>query len=68
MDPVVRLGLTEAKMQSQQGLEFIGLFIGENEKEFVLHRMEFAVGSSSGLTSSWLSFDGGVLGGGVIDF
>ena len=32
MDPVIDLGLAQTKMQSQQGLEFIGLIIGENEK------------------------------------
>ena len=67
MDPVIDLGLAQTEMQSQQGLEFIGLLISENEEEFVLGGREFGVCASSRLPSSVLSFDGLVLVVGLID-
>jgi hypothetical protein len=67
MDPVINLGLAQTKMQSQECLEFIGLFIREDEKEFILHGGLFGVCATSGFASPLLSFDGLVLVGGLID-
>jgi hypothetical protein len=67
MDPMIDLGLAQTTVPSQQGLELIGLLLGEKEEEFVLHGSEFAVSASYGLTSSLLSFNSLVLVGGLID-
>ena len=67
MDPGIDLGLAQTKMQSQACLEFIGLLICENEEKFVLHRSEFAMGASFDIAASWLTLEGPVLLGGLID-
>src|SRR2546422_590202 len=47
MDPVVRLGLTQPKVQAVHGLQGVGLLIDEDKKQFVFHLGQAAFGAAA---------------------
>jgi hypothetical protein len=58
MNPVVRLGLTQSKVQAMHGLEGIGLLIDEDKKQFVFHLGQETFGAPAHLPLAYFAVPG----------
>src|SRR5215475_7411363 len=58
MNPVVRLGLTQPKVQVVQGLQGVGLLIDEEKKPFVFHLGQAAYGAAAQLPLAYFAVPG----------
>src|SRR5256885_15364718 len=58
MDPVVRLGLTQPKVQAVHGLQGVGLLIDEDKKQFVFHLGQAAFGAAAQLPLAYFAVPG----------
>ena len=58
MNPVVRLGLTQPKVQAVHGLQGVGLLIDEDKKQCVFHLGQAAFGAAAHLPLAYLAVPG----------
>ena len=58
MNPVVRLGLTQPKVQAVHGVEGVGLLIDEDKKHFVFHLGQAAFGAAAQLPLAYCAVPG----------
>ena len=67
MNPIVRLGLTQAKVQAMHGLQGIGLLIDEDKKHFVFHLGQETFGAAAHLPLACFAMPGFVerIAGGI---
>src|SRR4029453_1172151 len=58
MNPVVRLGLAQPKVQAVYGLQGIGLLIDEDKKQLVFHLGQEAFGGTAQLPLAYFALPG----------
>src|SRR5262252_2145171 len=58
MNPVVRLGLAQPKVQAVHGLQGIGLLIDEDKQQLVFHLGQEAFGATAHLPLAYLAVPG----------
>src|SRR5262245_49315614 len=58
MNPIVRLGLTQPKVQAMHGLQGVGLLIDEDKKQCVFHLGQAAFGAAAQLPWAYFAVPG----------